>query len=185
MMGATSNKNLDFFLNLRGNLTVGVQLLSLIPLTLSIEDVELYLAGDEVKETYLLGVALVLPVGHIFGINTNKRQTVLTSTLGTRGNSTAPGSDKSWPAMQLKLRFLESDSRGENRVSFSAYSSFLYDLSERANFYERKGSLGLAVNNLVGFGTQVGVEGSYTNLKANSAKNEAGSIIFFLGGDMF
>lgn len=183
-MGLLNNKNPDIFLNIRGNFTGGVQAFSFIPLTLSIEDVELYVAGDVVSGTHLLGVALILPVGHILKINNRERQLVLTSTIGIRGNSAAPENERLYPAMQLKLKFLESNNRGENRVSFSAYSSFLYDLNNKANLDEKKGTFGVAVNNIIGLGTQVVVEGAYSKLNANDQKSETGSIIFFVGSNM-
>lgn len=196
-MGAINGKNINYFYNMRGNITAGIQAYSLIPLTLSFEDCENYMTNDGLRGTHLVGTALLVPIGNILKINTNERQLVLTTTLGARVNNTVSHNEGSWPAIQIKIRFLDSNRNPKNRsqdskyeimadeVGFSAYSALLFDLSNRKSFEEKKSATGVAINNFIGAGTQIGFEAIYSEFKLNDNIFKSNSIIFFAGGDIF
>lgn len=187
MMGLqTGEDDYNFLFNLRGNISGGVQAYSLIPLTLAFEDAELDVSGGDVKGTYLFGSALLVPIGHILKFNRENRQLAMTLSLGVRENKMVAHDEGTYPAMQVKIRFLNSPGAPSiKNIPLSLYASMLFDISKKENLSEKKGSFGFAVNNLLGKGSQIGVEGSHTKLSIGDKKEEISSMIFFIGSDLF
>lgn len=186
-LGITTHDNVNFLLNLKGNLTGGVQIFGFFPLTLSIEDAELTMHGAELEGSSLVGIAHLIPIGDVFDVNTDTRQLIFTTTMGSRRNNTVMKNYKdSFAAVQFRVRFLDSfKPDNHNDIDYSAFSSFLFDVGSTDSIDEKKVAAGFAVNNFIYKDSHFGVEGSHTNFKLDDNQKEATSILFFIGGDIF
>lgn len=133
-----------FQLRFIGALTLGMQAWRVLPLNVSVEDIDIRIDnGNDIRARALLGATIALPVNLLANMRSSQ-VLYIAATVGARTASDTMGDTP--VAIQPRIRYITPRFSGDLRALFS-----LNGPSE-----ERRAILSLGFNNLIGQGDQLG-----------------------------